>query len=361
MDESGGMNESFSDIAGTSAKFYFDPKNADFNLGGDIFIQPGQYIRWMCTPSMDGSSLDNYSQYGQGIDVHYTSGIMNRAFCRAAKRLSGADPDTGTATQDGVKKAAAAWYEANATHWTSSATFQDGCQGVIDAATALKYAPGDISDLGDSWKDVGVTCTYTHVNDFGLSLNPTTAMAMAGTTATFQVLTTVPAGATAQSVTLSITGLPSGVTGTFSPATLQSGANGTLTINVPFNATLGDINFTVTGMGATTRSVQGTLTVTAPPPDMATPPDMTVIPDLSTSGNGGNGGNGGSGGGGNGGSGGNGNGNGNNGNGGNGGNGHAGGCDIGGTAGNGGLLLFAFALFTLAARRRRVPAPAKRR
>ena len=154
--QSGGMNESFSDIAGTTAKFYYDAKTADFNLGGDIFQKANTYIRYMCKPSMDGMSIDTATAYKSGLDVHYSSGVMNRAFCRSAKRLSGADPDTGTATVDGVKKASQAFYEANASHWTSSATWVPGCQGVVDAATALKFSPGDISGLGDSWKDVGV-------------------------------------------------------------------------------------------------------------------------------------------------------------------------------------------------------------
>ena len=283
------MNESFSDIAGTTAKFYFDAKSADFNLGGDIFQKANTYIRYMCKPSMDGMSIDNASQYTASLDVHYTSGVMNRAFCRAAKRLSGADPDTGTATADGVKKASQAWYEANASHWTATATFMTGCQGVVDAATALKFTPGDISGLGDSWKDVGVTCTYTHVNDFGMTLTPATATTMAGVDSTFMVGTTVGAGNTAQSVALTITGLPSGVTGTFNPATVMSGASSTLTITTAYDTPVGDIKFTVTGTGAATpHTAAGTLTVTAPPPDMTQLP-----PDMAGEGNGGNGGSGG--------------------------------------------------------------------
>ena len=361
---SGGMNESFSDVAGTTAKFYFDPTHADFNLGGDIFIQPNQYIRWMCKPSMDGMSIDNASQYNSGLDVHYSSGVMNRAFCRAAKRLSGADPDTGTATADGVKKAAKAWYVANASYWTTSATFTQGCQGVIDAAkTTLMYSAGDLSALGDSWKDVGVTCNYTHVNDFTLSLNPAIKSAMTGTSTTFTVVTAVPTGATAQSVALSVSGLSSGMTGTFNPATVQSGANSTLTIDVPSSAAAGDVSFTVTGTGTTTHTAAGTLTVTAPPPDLSPPPPA----DMAT-GTGGSGGSGG--GGGTGGSGGEGGGSGNGGTGGNGGNGGAGGGggngDHGGSSGcsvatgaagsNPGALLFFIALVGAALTRRRASA-----
>jgi pseudolysin/vibriolysin len=289
--QSGGMNESFSDIAGTTAKFYYDAKTADFNLGGDIFVKPNTYIRWMCTPTMDGKSIDNASKFTTSLDVHYTSGVMNKAFCRAAKRLSGADPDTGTATVDGVKKASKAWYEANAAHWTSSTQWTAGCQGVVDAATALKYSAGDISGLGDSWKDVGVTCNYTHVNDFGMSMTPATATAMAGTSATFMITTTVGAGNTAQSLTLSATGLPSGVTATFNPATIMSGATSTLTIQTAYNTPVGDILFNAVGTGTTTHMAAGTLTVTAPPPDLTPPPAADM--GTGTGGNGGSGGNGG--------------------------------------------------------------------
>jgi pseudolysin/vibriolysin len=160
--QSGGMNEAFSDIAGTTAKFFFDPAHASFDLGGDIIKSPqlGTALRYMCTPSKDGSSIDNASQYNESLDVHYSSGVMNRAFCRASKRLSGVDPDTGNASQDGVHQAGKAWFEANAHYWTSSATFVQGCQGVVDAAKALGYSKNDIAALGDAWKDVGVTCNY---------------------------------------------------------------------------------------------------------------------------------------------------------------------------------------------------------
>ncbi|MGZ3440431.1 MAG: M4 family metallopeptidase, partial [Polyangia bacterium] len=286
--QSGGMNESFSDIAGTTAKFYYDAKTADFNLGADIFVAPNTYIRYMCKPSMDGMSIDTASAYKNGLDVHYSSGVMNRAFCRSAKRLSGVDPDTGTATVDGVKKASKAFYEANASHWTSSTQWTAGCQGVIDAATALHYGAGDISGLGDSWKDVGVTCNYTHVNDFGMTLTPATATAMAGTSSTFMVATTAAGGNTPQAVALTITGLPTGVTGTFAPASVMSGATSTLTIATAYDTPVGDIKFTVTGTGTTTHTADGTLTVTAPPPDMTQLP-----PDMAGEGTGGNGGSGG--------------------------------------------------------------------
>jgi len=70
---------------------------------------------------------------------------------------------------------------------------------------------------------------------------------------------------------LTIAGLASGVTGAFTPATLMSGGNSTLTITIPYDAPAGDMKFTVTATGAATHSASGTLTITAPPPDQASP------------------------------------------------------------------------------------------
>ena len=335
--QSGGMNESFSDIAGTTAKFYYEAKTASFNLGGDIFLQPNTYIRWMCKPSTDntmgGMSIDNASQYTSSLDVHYSSGVMNRAFCHAAKRLSGVDPsDDSTATgatPDGVKRASQAWYEANASKWTSSATFTQGCQGVVDAATALKFTAAEISALGDSWKDVGVTCNYTHVDDFMLTIAPATATTMAGVDATYTVTLAVPAGNMAQAVALTATGLPSGVTSTFNPASVTGAGTSTLTIHTAYDTTPGDIMFKVTGTaGMATHDAPATLTVTAPPPDLTPPP----VADMAT-GTGGNGGSGGNG---------------------NHGGGSDSGCSMGGTGAgsSAGALFFVVAALLLAVRRR---------
>ncbi|HSO35791.1 MAG TPA: M4 family metallopeptidase, partial [Labilithrix sp.] len=157
--QSGGMNEAFSDIAGTVAEFYFEGTSADFDLGSDIFKGAGA-LRYMCDPTKDGASIDNASKYKSGIDVHYSSGIYNKSFCLAAKRLSSGSP-TGAATVDGVRRAGKAYYEANANYWTASATFVTGCVGVLDAAKALGYSAADLTSLQQSFADVGVACQPT--------------------------------------------------------------------------------------------------------------------------------------------------------------------------------------------------------
>jgi vibriolysin len=154
--QSGGMNESFSDIAGTLTEFFDEGDAADFDLGRDIF-QEDAALRFMCDPTADGISIDNIADFQDGIDVHFSSGIMNKAFCRTAKRLATGDPD-GTATQESARRAGEAWYEANASFWTEGSTFQQGCEGVIAAATALGFSADELAAISASWQDVGLTC-----------------------------------------------------------------------------------------------------------------------------------------------------------------------------------------------------------
>jgi len=154
--QSGGINESFSDIAGTAAEFFHEGTGADWDVGRDIFKQNGA-LRYMCTPSQDGSSIDHASQYTNGMGVHFSSGVFNRAFCRMARRFSSGSP-TGNANPDGVRRAAKAFYEANDNYWTSSTNFTQGCQGVYDAASALGYSATELQHIRDSFADVGVYC-----------------------------------------------------------------------------------------------------------------------------------------------------------------------------------------------------------
>jgi Zn-dependent metalloprotease len=154
--ESGGLNESFSDIAGTVAEFYDEGEAADFDIGRDIF-KGDAALRFMCDPTADGSSIDNYADYNDGLDVHYSSGISNKAFCLTARRLASGDPE-GTATQASVRRASLAWYRANAAFWNQSTSFQQGCQGTLDAARDLGFSTEEQDALRRSWTDVGVYC-----------------------------------------------------------------------------------------------------------------------------------------------------------------------------------------------------------
>lgn len=75
---SGGINEAFSDIAGEAAEYYLRG-NVDWIVGSDIFKSEGG-LRYFDQPSKDGRSIDHASEYYDGLNVHLSSGVYNRAF-----------------------------------------------------------------------------------------------------------------------------------------------------------------------------------------------------------------------------------------------------------------------------------------
>jgi hypothetical protein len=104
-------------------------------------------------------------------------------------------------------------------------------------------------------------------NDFALTITPPTSQTVVSgaspVTVTYPITTSVTAGS-AQSVSLAIAGLASGITGAFNPASVTAGGSSTLTLTVPANAPASTSSFTVTGTGASaTHTATGTLTVTS--------------------------------------------------------------------------------------------------
>ncbi|MGF6712008.1 vibriolysin [Luteibacter sp. W1I16] len=145
--QSGGMNEAYSDIAGEAAEYY-DRGSNDFLVGSDIVKTSagiGDALRYMCNPTQDGGSIDNAADYYNGLDVHYSSGVYNKAFCVLAKK-------TGWDTVKAFK----AFARANALYWTASSNFNTGACGVASAATDLGYSA---TDVAAAFTAVGVTCS----------------------------------------------------------------------------------------------------------------------------------------------------------------------------------------------------------
>jgi len=131
--ESGGMNEAFSDMAGEAAKFYFSGSN-DWRLGYDIFKGPGA-LRYMDNPPLDGISIDHVDDYYEGMDVHHSSGVYNKAFYNLATT---AGWDTHSAFDVMVL--------ANQNYWLADSTFHEGMCGVISAAEDLDYNSADVAN-----------------------------------------------------------------------------------------------------------------------------------------------------------------------------------------------------------------------
>ncbi len=134
--QSGGMNESFSDMAAQAAIYYSTGTN-DWLVGAEITKEDSGYeaLRYMDSPSKDGASLDSTDGYYNGMDVHYSSGVYNRLFY-----LIASSPEWTT------RKAFDVMVKANMDYWTPNTTFNEGSCGVLRAATDLGYATDGIKD-----------------------------------------------------------------------------------------------------------------------------------------------------------------------------------------------------------------------
>ena len=140
--QSGGMNEAFSDMSGEAAE-YFSRGTNDFLVGAEIFKATGA-LRYMCNPSQDGRSINNASQMTSSLDPHYSSGVYNLAFCTLAKT-------TGWNT----KMAFQVMAHANDVYWTANSTFSAGACGVEKAAVDLGYTKASVTA---AFTAVGVSC-----------------------------------------------------------------------------------------------------------------------------------------------------------------------------------------------------------
>jgi Zn-dependent metalloprotease len=140
--QSGGMNEAYSDMGGEATEYFWKGTN-DFLVGPEVFKATGA-LRYMCNPTQDGGSIDNAANYTSSLDVHYSSGVYNKAFCTLAKK-------TGWDTVKAFK----AFARANQNYWTPSSTFNSGACGVETAATDLGFTKADVTA---AFTAVGVAC-----------------------------------------------------------------------------------------------------------------------------------------------------------------------------------------------------------
>jgi Zn-dependent metalloprotease len=153
--ESGGLNESSSDINGEIVEAYaraggtgeLIPKTGnDWVLGKEI-SRTGTPLRWMYRPSKDGSSPDAWSTTLRRLDVHYSSGPNNRMFYFLSQGSS-ADKagdyyskyllkSPAAMTGIGTDKAFRIWFKANTTKFTSSTNYANARLKMAEAANEL--------------------------------------------------------------------------------------------------------------------------------------------------------------------------------------------------------------------------------
>jgi Zn-dependent metalloprotease len=176
--ESGGINESMSDVFGNVCESfrvggaalpidgtYADPWRGNINyktwyVGDDIWTPAtaGDALRYMDDPVRDGSSVDFYSSTIGSKDVHYSSGLGNLAF----KMLStgGTHPrgkSTTVVTGIGISDAAKIWYRALTVYLTASSNYAALKTATVNSATDLFGAASQqVTSVNQVWTAVGV-------------------------------------------------------------------------------------------------------------------------------------------------------------------------------------------------------------
>jgi thermolysin len=163
--ESGALNEAFSDIMGTSIEFFFQPAGsgdlkADYLIGEDV-VKPGG-IRSMENPAAFGDP-DHYSKRFLGTadngGVHINSGIANQAFYLAIEggtnRTSGQTVQgVGGANREQVEKV---FYRAFTQLMPSNSTFSVARAATIQASRDLFGANSNAERaVTQAWTAVGV-------------------------------------------------------------------------------------------------------------------------------------------------------------------------------------------------------------
>ena len=171
LNESGALNEAFSDIMGTSVEFFYQPVGAgigqaDFLIGEDSIRAPSgaglSGIRSMNNPAAFGDP-DHYSirftGTGDNGGVHINSGIVNHAFYLAVaggtNRVSGLTvTGVGIANIEQMEKV---FYRAFVFLLPANATFATARAATIQAARDLYRTTGPVVNaVTQAWTAVGV-------------------------------------------------------------------------------------------------------------------------------------------------------------------------------------------------------------
>jgi Zn-dependent metalloprotease len=207
--ESGGLNESNSDIGGEMVEAYarnggtgvvIPATGNDWMMGKEI-SRSGQPLRWMYKPSKDGGSPDAWSSTIKNLDVHYSSGPNNRMFYFLSQGSNASTTSDyysrylikspAAMTGIGNDKAFRIWFKAATTKFTASTNYADARSKVLAAAQEL-YGVG-------SKEAIAVTRAYAAINvgadidetaggsGVSISTQPASVSVAAGSSASFSV------------------------------------------------------------------------------------------------------------------------------------------------------------------------------
>ena len=208
--ESGGLNESASDINGEMVEAYaraggtgtvIPATGNDWQMGTEI-SKTGSPLRYLYKPSLDGSSPNAWSSTVKNLDVHYSSGPNNRMFyflSQGSNATTTSNYYSSYLTQlpkamtgIGNDKAYRIWFRALTTKFTASTNYADARAKVLLSAQEL-YGVGskEATAVQRAYAaiNVGADVAETTTGGGGVAIasNPASVTVAAGSTATFAV------------------------------------------------------------------------------------------------------------------------------------------------------------------------------
>ena len=208
--ESGGLNESASDIQGEMVEAYaraggtgtvIPNTGNDWMMGKEI-AKNGVPLRWLYKPSKDGGSPNAWSSTIGNLDVHYSSGPNNRMFyflSQGSSSTTSSDYYSSylnkaplAMTGIGSDKAFRIWFRALTTKFTASTNY-------ASARTKVQQAAQELYGVG-SKEDIAVQRAYAAINvgadvaetgtGVSISSNPASVTVAPGAVANFSVTAT---------------------------------------------------------------------------------------------------------------------------------------------------------------------------
>jgi Zn-dependent metalloprotease len=158
--ESGALNESFSDIFGTTVEWYGDTVNNDWLIGEDILPNQSGAFRSMSDPPAKGDpdcylGTNWYTGSGDNGGVHTNSGVQNKWFYILSE---GQYSVTGIGIIDASRVA----FRNNTVYLVSSSQYADARFYSIQAATDIFGACSpEVIATTDAWFEVCVGAAYS--------------------------------------------------------------------------------------------------------------------------------------------------------------------------------------------------------
>ena len=230
-DESGALNESFSDCFGVAIDYFKNPSTANFLMGDQINVN-GIPFRNMCNPNQF-SNPDCYNglYWNAPNEVHNNSGVQNFWFYLICMGGSGVNDlgDTYTVNPIGINDASAIAYRSLSVYLTPNSTYADARFYSIQAAVDLfGSCSNQVIQITNAWYAVGVGGIFSNA-------------VIAGFNSTQNFFCVVPATVNFINTSMNATNYQwdfgDGNTSTVSSPTHQYTASGTYTVKLIANGT----------------------------------------------------------------------------------------------------------------------------